>query len=449
MKWFGRKDQAMNYQHKNLAAGRWNELSLLIKRRMNVILSTKKFSMKNNEGIKSGGGTMRNIARGGHRASVVCGILLGFIAAASAAGPEEPFRKIVVFEKTFVNEAAQIALVKNFGAAVIKPLPLINALAVHLPSQAEAGLLRRHEVLRIDDDLVISAIAKPVPPQPAEEIPWGVDRIHATAAWPTGKGLGIKVAILDTGIDLDHLDLQANIKGHVNMISPLKSGNDDNGHGTHVAGTVAAVDNAIGVVGVGPEIYLYAVKVLSKTGSGWLSDLIEGLQWCINNKMQAVNMSLGAPADNQSFHDAIIKAYEAGIILVAAAGNNGTTGGSVDYPAKYPETIAVSAIGRDNTLAAFSSFGPEVDLAAPGVDIKSTYNNGYYKNLNGTSMAAPHMAGVAALVLTTPVGLYDLDADGVWDPAEVGNKLKATAEDLGLSANEQGAGLVRADLAVQ
>lgn len=392
---------------------------------------------------------MKKIMRGGCRIFVVCGIFLSFVAVASAAGPEEPSRKIVVFEKTFINEAAQAALVKNFGAAVIKALPLINGMAVHLSSQAEAALLRRTEVLRIDDDLVISATAKPVAPQPAEEIPWGVDRIHATAAWPTGRGLGIKVAILDTGIDLDHLDLQANIKGQVNMISPLKSGNDDNGHGTHVAGTVAAVDNAIGVVGVGSEISLYAVKVLSKTGSGWLSDLIEGLQWCINNRMEVVNMSLGTSSDNQSFHDAIINAYQAGVTLVAAAGNNGASGGSVDYPAKYPETIAVSAIGQDNRLAAFSSFGPEVDLAAPGVNIKSTYNDGYYKTLNGTSMATPHVTGAAALVIATPVGLYDADADGVWDPAEVGNKLKATAEDLGLSANAQGTGLVRADLATQ
>ena len=359
-------------------------------------------------------------------------------------------RKIVVFQENFVNEPAQIELLRGVGAVIIKPLPLIRAVAVYLPPQAERALEGRSEILRIDDDLVISAIAKPrPPPQPAEELPCGVDRIDADLAWATTKGLAIKVAILDTGIDLDHLDLQANIKGNVNTINPSKSGNDDNGHGTHVAGTVAAVDNEIGVIGTGPEIYLYAVKVLDRTGSGWLSDLIEGLDWCINNKMKVVNMSLGSSSDNQSFHDAIIKTYQAGITQVAAAGNNGASGGAITYPAKYDETIAVSAIDKYDQLASFSSYGPEIDLTAPGVDINSTYNNGYYKVLSGTSMACPHVTGTAALVLSTSVGSYDLDADGIWDPAEVKSKLQATAQKLNLLPEEQGAGLVKADSATK
>lgn len=359
-------------------------------------------------------------------------------------------RKIVVFQENFVNEPARIGLLKGVGAVIIKSLPLIRAVAVYLPPQAERSLKGRPEILRIDDDLVISAIAKlPPPPQPAEKLPWGVDRIDADLTWAITKGLAIKVAILDTGIDLDHLDLQANIKGNVNTINPLKSGNDDNGHGTHVAGIVAAVDNTIGVIGTGPEVYLYAVKVLSKTGSGWLSDFIEGLDWCINNKMQVVNMSLGSSSDNQSFHDAVTRTYQAGIIQVAAAGNNGTSDGTITYPAKYDEVIAVSAINKDDQFASFSSYGPEIDLTAPGVEINSTYNNGYYKILSGTSMACPHVSGTAALVLSTSVGSYDLDADGIWDPAEVENKLEATAQKLSLLPEEQGAGLVKADLAIK
>lgn len=381
----------------------------------------------------------------------ICSILLGFSSWAVAEQPQGHPRKIVVFKETFVNTQEQIDLARNLGAGVIKPLALINALAAYLPEQAERALLARTEILRIDEDLVIEAIVKPqaAAPQPAEELPWGINRINADATWQTTKGLAVKAAILDTGIDLDHPDLQNNIKGNVNTINPLKNGNDDNGHGTHVAGTVAAIDNDIGVIGAGPEIYLYAVKVLGKNGSGWLSDLIEGLDWCINNTIQVINMSLGSSSDNQSFHDAMTKAYGAGIVLVAAAGNSGQSGGAISYPAQYLETIAVSAIDQDDRLAYFSSFGPEVDLAAPGVNIKSTYHNGYYKTLNGTSMAAPHVSGAAALVLTTPVGAYDLDSDGAWDPLEVQNKLEATAENLGLNSNEQGAGLVRADLAIQ
>lgn len=381
----------------------------------------------------------------------ICGILLSFSSLAVADQIDGRPRKIVVFKETFVNAQEQIGLAQGAGAGVIKTLPLVNGLAVYLPEAAERALLARLEILRIDEDLVIEAIVKPqaAAPQPAEELPWGINRINADAAWLSTTGLTVRVAILDTGIDLDHPDLQNNIKGNVNTINPLKNGNDDNGHGTHVAGTVAAVDNNIGVIGAGPEIYLYAVKVLGKNGSGWLSDIIEGLDWCINNKMQVINMSLGASSDNQSFHDAIIKAYQAGIVLVAAAGNSGASGGAISYPAKYLETIAVSAIDQYDRLAYFSSYGPEIDLAAPGVNIKSTYNNGYYKTLNGTSMAAPHVSAAAALVLTKPVGAYDQDSDGVWDPLEVQNKLEATAENLGLSSNEQGAGLVRADLAIQ
>lgn len=383
----------------------------------------------------------------------------------SIAGAQGAPRKIVVFQKNFVNEAAQNTVVKNSGGTIIKSLRLINGLAVYLPPQAERALSGRNETLRIDNDLIISATGQfvPVPvgvsgkpsapPQPAQAIPWGINRIGADVAQNTTKGLAVKVAILDTGIDLNHADLQNNIRGNVNMINPRKSGDDDNGHGTHVAGIVAAADNAIGVIGVGPEIYLYAVKVLGKNGSGWLSDIIEGLDWCINNKMQVINMSLGASSDNESFHEAIAKTYQAGLVQVVAAGNNGLTGGSVDYPGRYSETITVSAVGQYAGgalyFAPFSSFGPEVDLAAPGVSVNSCWKDGYYRTLDGTSMATPHVSGVAALVLTTAVGNYDLDGDGVWDPEEVKNKLKTNTEDLGWDSNEQGAGLVRADLAVQ
>lgn len=384
-----------------------------------------------------------------------------------AQQPDNAARRIVVFQNDFVNEAAQSALVKEHGAEKIKHLRLINGMAVHLPQQAESALLRRTEVLRIDDDLIIQASDRPddsgkpdsskgnrlPPPPPAEVLPWGVDRINADVVWPmslptfNATASGIKVAIMDTGIDLDHPDLQGNIKGQVNTINPAKSADDDNGHGTHVAGTVAAIDNEIGVIGVGPDIALYAVKVLGKNGSGWLSDLIEGVDWCINNKIEIINMSLGASSDNQSFHDAIIRAYAAGIVEVAAAGNNGTTTGLVDYPARYPETIAVSAVGKnaDGSLyfASFSSSGPQVDLAAPGVSIYSTYNNGYYKSLNGTSMAAPHVSGVVALVIAVK---------GPMTPDNMKAYLKSSSRTEylpGLTSYQQGAGLVRADLAAQ
>ena len=382
-------------------------------------------------------------------------IVLGFYFLSSDAGLSEHPRKIVVFKKGFDKEADQDALLKKHGAVKIKHLKLINGMAVHLSRQAEKALRREAEILRIDEDLIIHTTQgkgkkKPKNPQPPEELTWGVDRINADEVWGEIAGSEIRVAILDTGIDLEHPDLMDNIKEDVNMIKPFKSGNDDSGHGTHVAGIVAAIDNDIGVIGTGPEISLYAVKVLAKNGRGWLSDLIDGLDWCIDNGMQVVNMSFGSSDDNDSFHEIIFEAHNAGIVLVASAGNNGENGGEVDYPAKYPETIAVSAIEENGSFASFSSYGQEIDLTAPGVNIKSTYKDGSYETMEGTSMSAPHVTGTVALVLKTSPKRKDvLYINGKLDPEEIIMKLMGTAVLLDLHPHQQGAGLVQADLAVK
>lgn len=388
---------------------------------------------------------MERILIRGFKMFFICAILLSFVSLAMAEGPEGHLRKIVVFDGTIVNEAAHIALVRKFGGVVIKPLHIINGLVVYLPPQAIEAVLKGKGVLRIDDDVVVNAIGKSIPP--AEVLPWGVDKIEADLAWTTTRGLAVKVGIVDTGIDLAHADLMANIKGNVNTINPLKSGNDDNGHGTHVAGIVAAVDNTIGVIGAGPEIYLYAVKVLSRTGSGYLSDVIEGIQWCMNNGIQVVNMSLGTYSNVQSFHDAVTAAYNGGLVLVAAAGNDGVS--TPLYPAAYDEVIAVAASDINNQIPSWSNWGPHIDLTGPGVSIYSTYKGSSYKTLSGTSMACPHVAATAALVLSIPVGTNDLNANRVWDPTEVKAKVETTAQNLGYNSYQQGAGLVHADLAIQ
>jgi len=382
-------------------------------------------------------------------------VILIFSAQPSDAIPSDYPRKIVVFKKWYGQEADQDALLRNFGAVKIKRLSLINSQAVHLPPGAEKLLKSKSEILRVDEDLVITAVDKKTEPKPKsphpppnrpERLPWGIQRIYADLVWESTAGSMIKVAILDTGIDLDHPDLWSNIKGGINTIKPHKSADDDNGHGTHLAGTVAAIDNDFGVIGVGPEIHLYAVKVLDKKGKGWLSDLIDALDWCIDNQIQVINMSFGSLEGNQSFHDAIIRAYQAGITMVASAGNNGEDSGLIEYPAFYPETIAVSAVGQDDEFASFSSYGPQIDLIAPGVNILSTYEKGFYATMYGTSMSAAHVTGTVALILTTsPKWGYDFDNDRIWDPDEIRERLLDTAEDLGLHPHQQGAGLVRAD----
>ncbi len=364
-----------------------------------------------------------------------------------------PVRVIVTFDGT-VNEADQAVLVSRFGSP-LKQLRIVNGWAVFLPDGSRArALASQPGVLRVEEDAVVHSLAKSPPPQPPETLPWGVDRIDAERIWggtedslsiapgtPTGDG--IKVAVVDTGIQLDHPDLKDNIKGGVNTINPLKSPNDDNGHGTHVAGIIAAVDNTIGVIGTAPKVWLYAVKVLNRNGMGFVSDIIEGIQWCIGNGIQVVNMSFGTSSDVQAFHDALTTAYNSGLVLVAAAGNSGPEDNTVLYPAKYDEVIAVSATDSNDGIASFSSRGPEVELSAPGVDILSTYKGSTYAKLSGTSMACPHVVGTAGLVISK--GITDANNDGKIND-DVRKKLQKTAIDLGTLGkdNSYGYGLVYA-----
>jgi len=201
-------------------------------------------------------------------------------------------------------------------------------------------------------------------------------------------GTCVKVGIIDTGIDVEHPDLIGNIKGGYNATSKKKSYDDDNGHGTHVAGIIAAVDNDIGVIGVVPEAELYAIKALDANGDGYISDVIEGIQWCIDNNIDIINMSIGIASDSEALHDSVKSANDAGILMIAAAGNN--YGGNSEYPAAYDEVIGVGAIDIYGNIAGLSAVN-NVDIWAPGVDIFSAYKNSDYRIMSGTSMSAPHI----------------------------------------------------------
>lgn len=353
----------------------------------------------------------------------------------NTASPIQYQRKIVLFEKNIVNERAKEELVRKFGGVKIKNLELVNGMVVILPPQAEDLLAKQKGVKKIETDLIVEALAvnkaeTKKSSQTLETLPWGVDRVDAELAWKKSVGQEVNVGVLDTGIDLKHPDLTERIKKGYNAIDPSKLPVDNNGHGTHVAGIIAATDNSIGVIGVAPAANLYPIKVLNDAGTGYVSDVIEGLEWAISNNLQVVNMSFGSNSGNEALKEAISLAYQAGLVLVAAAGNN--AGGSVTYPAAYPEVIAVSATDSSDNLAQFSSTGPEVDLSAPGTNILSTYKRSKYATLSGTSMAAPHASGAVAEVLATPINpLYDLNGNGYWDPQEVKSLLENTADDLG------------------
>lgn len=222
-----------------------------------------------------------------------------------------------------------------------------------------------------------------------EEVPWGVRYVGAERLWKKGKGAGVKIAVIDTGITRNHYDLRDRIKGGVSFVS-----GGQNGHGTHVAGIIVAEMNQRGIVGVAPEAHLYDVRAFDEEGKSSLSTILRAISWCIENEMDIVNMSFGMPQYSEALARIVQKANDRGIVLVASAGNNG---GEVEYPARYKGVIGVSAIDQNGKLAEFSSRGKGADRKAPGVEILSTWPGNQFRTLNGTSMAAPHITGLMAL----------------------------------------------------
>ena len=255
----------------------------------------------------------------------------------------------------------------------------------------------------------------------AETVPIGVSQIKAPPAWGCSRGRGIKVAVLDTGIDWTHPDLAANVKGSVSFV-PGQTPMDGHGHGTHCAGTIGAGINGHGVVGVAPEAWLYGVKVLANNGSGQFSWIIAGINWAIQNRIQVVSMSLGASSAPAALEQICNAAFSAGVLIIAAAGNAGPGMKTVSVPGRYKAVVAVSAIDNNNMIAAFSSRGPEVEICAPGVQVLSTIPGGGYGQMSGTSMACPHVAGAAAVVW----GAHRFASN-----VQVWNLLGATADNLG------------------
>ena len=296
----------------------------------------------------------------------------------------------------------------------------------------------------VSEDRMVYADGKPGKPVNdfAQKTSSGVRRIGATGS--LNKGTGVGVAVIDTGIDFSHPDLAANISSaSKTCVSGTRNAKDDNGHGTHVAGTIAAINNLTGVVGVAPEAKLFAVKVLNKNGAGTWSSVICGIDWVTSNAalygIKVANMSLGGlggsdnncgNTNNDAFHKAICRSVAAGVTYVVAAGNSGTsTANSV--PASYDDAvITVSALadsdglpgglgsatsyGADDTFATFSNFGSAVDLGAPGVAILSTWKGGSYNTISGTSMASPHVAGAAALYIkSNPLASWTVVRDAL------------------------------------
>jgi thermitase len=268
---------------------------------------------------------------------------------------------------------------------------------------------------------------------------WDLYSIKAPAAWNRTLGVGARVAVVDSGIDGDHPDLERKIVAQRDLVDNDAVAEDGiAGHGTHVAGTVGAVtNNGAGVSAVCPACKLLVAKSGGSQGF-YDSDIVQGIYWSVNNRAKAINLSLGAEENSRILEHAIDYAWEHGVVIVAAAGNDNT--GRPSYPAAYEHVISVAATDQSNRRARFSNYGTTVDVAAPGVAILSTVPGGRYGIRAGTSMASPHVAALAGL----------LAAQGL-PASEIRRRIQRTAQDLGTGGKDKyyGWGLIDANKAVR
>ncbi|QLD89342.1 S8 family serine peptidase [Natronomonas salina] len=355
------------------------------------------------------------------------GLLVG-----GASGKGRPPRRIVGTassrgSREARRQASNVRRTLRFG-------DIGQAVAGRFSDKAAEQLRRRDDVRYVERDATVEALG--------QRLPWGVDRVDADVLHEHGEtGSGADVAIIDTGIDADHPDLQANLGAGVSYVDCQGSDcdrawSDDNDHGTHCAGVAAAVDDSEGVVGVATQATLHAVKVLDENGSGYLSDVAAGIEHTADQGWDVGNLSLGASSGSRTLRDACRYAADEGVLLVAAAGNSGPCTDCVGYPAVYDTVVAVGSTDADDALSSFSATGPELELAAPGEGVESTVRGGY-ASYSGTSMACPHVSGAAAQLMA-----------GGYTNREARQRLHDTAEDVGLDATEQGYGLLDADAAV-
>lgn len=327
-------------------------------------------------------------------------------------------------------------LEKNKNAKIKHEYDNFNLLAFSLSKEELLTLQSDPEIEYIDLDPIV----EPLLDQSIEDIQ--VDSIRNTYGY---TGAGVKVAIIDTGISHGHSALQGKVAGEIDYTG--EGTEDFLGHGTHVSCIVACNDEIY--EGVAPGADLYVAKVIKSNGSGSGSDLIAAIDWAINQEVDVINVSLGAfvsSCGDDALSEAANLAVDQGMVFAAAAGNYGPSYGTIISPGCAEKVITVGGSHDDTDLLFFSSRGPtydgriKPDVLAPGTNITSAYRNNTFRSLNGTSMATPHVAGVAALFL---------EANNTLTHEDIKTVLKATAKDLGFDENTQGAGLVQALTALE
>jgi subtilisin family serine protease len=331
-------------------------------------------------------------------------------------------------------------------------LPYVGAYVADLTDDEAAALRRSSQVTYVDRDVILHKLDDTAPATvesrnpDVQTIAYGIDLVHARDAWPVTRGANINVAIIDTGIDFTHPDLKDNYGGGATFVAGTSDNRDDDGHGTHVAGIIAAEDNAIGVVGVAPSAKLWAVKVLDSTGNGSTSSIASGINWVIQKKADTggdwiINMSLGiAPCSAQvpdkcatsaplGLQNACQRAADAGILVFAASGNDSVAGNPapVSYPAQFSSVLAVGALDSSQHIADFSNQGSQVAFAAPGVSVLSTFpvgrgTNSFVKT-GSTSLDAFGLIGSAKGTPSAQYVYCGLGAGSGDFPASVNGKI--------------------------
>ncbi|MEH7383516.1 S8 family serine peptidase [Bacillus sp. JJ1533] len=328
----------------------------------------------------------------------------------------EEDRVIVLFKENVDQE-----IIEESNGTVLEVADELPIASATIPTEEVDHLKDHPEIEVVEDDQLLTIH------QQTQD--WGIKKVKTASAWSSNlTGKGIKIAAIDTGIDIDHQDLK--ISGGASFVDYTNSYDDDNGHGTHVAGIIGAKNNSVGTVGIAYDSSIYAVKVLDNEGLGYLSSIIQGIDWAITNQMDIINLSIGAEKPSEVLEMAVNKAYQNNILVVASAGNLGEIPqtNTIEYPAKYDSAIAVGAVDENLKHASFSSTGKELEVAAPGEDIKSTYKDNSYAIISGTSMAAPYVSGNLALLK---------QANPTANAKELRNILQKNVEDLGEFGRDQ------------
>lgn len=387
----------------------------------------------------------RNLRLTGFLVLVLLGISIAVLPPASSDS-QPKLRYVVGFDSNDVVDM----LGNSSGVEIIKVIWEIRAVVIMIPPNAVDRIKGLRGIRYVEPDYEAKALEF----SSYSDVLWNVRIINADKAWDSyypsygwsALGKNVAVAVLDTGIYYKHPELLGKIVWCANTVGRstytgynLDKCIDRNGHGTHVAGIIASTINNYGNAGVAPNVTLYAVKVLSDSGSGTYSDVAEGIIVAVkgpdgvagtSDDAKILSMSLGGSSDSNVLRDAVNWAYSYGAIIVAAAGNSGDgdpSTGNIAYPARYSNVIAVGAVDQNYNVPSWSSDGPEIDVAAPGVNIYSTYKKDGYATLSGTSMATPHVSATIALIqaLRIASGKNPLTFQQMYDA------ITKTAKDIG------------------